>query len=135
LLVHTKNIGINSTQNKNQYRTQVVLKQLKLFFESPIFFVFFFYFWKLVFFKSAGLRRLLTLNLGLKFNFIMLQVQKHSNWWIFREKVKMEPKIRMVASRRNLFPKSKNQKDRLGTKFITNQKWEVSKLNEKQSFK
>jgi hypothetical protein len=34
----------------------------------------------------------------------------------FRESEK-EPKIRMGATRRNLFPKSKNQQDRLGTKL------------------
>jgi hypothetical protein len=45
--------------------------------------------------------------------------------------VKKEPKIRMGATRRNLFPKSKNQQDRLGTKSFTNPKAEVSKLNEK----
>jgi hypothetical protein len=81
--------------------------------------------------KPAGLRRLLTLNLGLKFNFIMFEAQKHSNWWwwVFHVKVKKEPKIRMAATRRNLFPKSK--KDRVGTKSFTNPKGEVSKLNGK----
>jgi hypothetical protein len=35
------------------------------------------------------------------------------------------------ATRRNLFLKSKNQEDRLGTKSVTNPKGEVSKLNGK----
>jgi hypothetical protein len=46
-------------------------------------------------------------------------------------KVKKKPKIRMGATRRNLFPKSKNQWYRLGTKSFTNPKGEVSKLNGK----
>jgi hypothetical protein len=58
------------------------------------------------------------------------QAQKHY-WSIFNLELKKEPKIRMGATRRNLFPKSKNQQDRLGEKSVTNPKGEVSKLNGK----
>jgi hypothetical protein len=50
---------------------------------------------------------------------------------MFRVKRKKEPKICMVAPRRNLFPKSKNQKDRFGTKSLSNPKEIASKLNGK----
>jgi hypothetical protein len=67
--------------------------------DDRIFFFLFFEHKKLVFQKPAGIWSWYALIKGSKFNFNMLQAQKHQNWAKLHSKLQKKPKISMIGSR------------------------------------